>query len=106
VASAVVAADEPDLAARAAEIEASVVDLMPFAADGLARQSAPEPRWDSDAWLSDPPPGSGWPAACDVRVSSRQATWVLDRSGVGGLGFEGDVLLGWRGGDAVAAELA
>jgi hypothetical protein len=31
---------------------------------------------------------------------------VLDRSSVGGLGFEGDVLLGWRAGDVVAAELA
>ena len=57
------------------------------------------------SWLSDPP-GGGWPAVCDVRLSSRPSTWVLDRSAVGGLGFEGDVLLGWRGGDAVAAELA
>jgi hypothetical protein len=106
VASSVVDAAEPDLPAREAEIEAGVADLMPFAVDALERQREPSPRWDCDAWLADPPAGGGWPAACDVRLSSRPPTWVLDRSGVGGLGFEGDVLLGWRGGDAVAAELA
>jgi hypothetical protein len=106
VATSVVDVAEHDLPAREAEIEARVADLIPFAGDSLVRQRAPEPRWDCDGWLSDPPASGGWPAACDVRLSSRPPTFVLDRSGVGGLGFEGDVLLGWRAGDAVAAELA
>ena len=105
LATSVVNAAERDLPSREAEIEASVADLMPFAGESLVRHREPSPRWDCDTWLSDPP-GGGWPAVCDVRLSSRPPTWVLDRSGVGGLGFEGDVLLGWRGGDAVAAELA
>jgi hypothetical protein len=29
----------------------------------------------------------------------------LDRAEVGGLGLEGDLLLGWRAGDAIAHEL-
>jgi len=106
VASSVVAADETNIAAREAEIEAGVTELMPFAAGALARQESTSPRWDSDDWLSDPAASAGWPATCNIRVSSRSATFVLDRAAVAGLGFEGDVLLGWRAGDCVAAELA
>jgi hypothetical protein len=106
VASSVVAADESNIAAREDEIEAGVAELMPFAAGGLARQASTSPLWDSDDWLSDPAASAGWPATCDIRVSSRPATFALDRAAVGGLGFEGDVLLGWRTGDCVAAELA
>jgi hypothetical protein len=106
VASSVIDADEPDIPAREAEIEAGVAELMPFANSSLLRQDARAPRWDSDSWLSDPPASGGWPASCDVRLSSRPPAFVLDRSSVGGLGFEGDVLLGWRAGDVVAAELA
>jgi hypothetical protein len=106
VAGSVVDAGERDLPAREAEIESLVADLIPFAGDALVRRRGPSPRWDCDSWLSDPSPGNGWPASCDVRLSSRPPTWLLDRAGVGGLGFEGDVLLGWRAGDAVAADLA
>jgi hypothetical protein len=106
VATSVVDAAERNLPSRKAEIETTIAGLMPFAGDALVRHRGPAPRWDCDTWLSDPPGGSGWPATCDVRLSSRPPTWLLDRSGVGGLGFEGDVLLGWRAGDAVAAELA
>jgi len=106
VATSVVDATERAVSAREAEIETTVADLMPFVGDALVRDRRPSPRWDCDTWLSDPPAGSGWPAACEVRVCSRPPIWLLDRSGVGGLGFEGDVLLGWRAGDAAAAELA
>jgi hypothetical protein len=106
VAAAVIPAGEPDLRAREAEIEASVARLMPFAEHTLERQRDPAPRWDTDHWLSDPAPGGGWPHAQEARVSGRPPTWLLDRAGVGGLGFEGDVLLGWRVGDAVAADLS
>jgi len=105
VASAVVDAEENDLAAREAEIRTGVADLMPFAGDSFQRSRAASPRWDSDEWLTDPPINGSWPAACEVRVASRPPIFALDRSGLGGLGFEGDVMLGWRTGDAVAAEL-
>ena len=106
VASAVVGADERDLDARRAEIGAAVAQLMPFSADGLVLQRHPEPRWDSGAPLSDPPPGEGWPAAVELRVSTRPPVYVLERAGMAALGFEGDVLLGWRAGDAIAADLS
>jgi hypothetical protein len=106
VASAVIAADESDVAAREDEIQAGVAALMPFAAEALVRQPIIAPRWDRDDWLFDPAASAGWPATCNVRVSSKAPTYVLDRAAVGGLGFEGDVLLGWRTGDCIAAELA
>ncbi|MFQ5418323.1 MAG: hypothetical protein ACE5FL_14955, partial [Myxococcota bacterium] len=106
VASSVVDFDAPDLPDREAEILDAVLALMPFAGDSIQRVSAPVPRWDSDDWLSDPPSGGSWPDTCEVRISSKPPTWLLDRAGVAGLGFEGDVLLGWRAGDAVAADLA
>lgn len=106
VAASVVAADDADLRAHEAKIESQVARLMPFAEHALARQRDPEPRWDTDRWLCDPAPGSGWPETQEARLSARPPTWVLDRTGVGGLGFEGDVLLGWRVGDAVAGELS
>ena len=63
------------------------------------------PVWDDDGWLEDPGPGSGWPAEIDIRSLSKPAVYQLDRACVGNLGVEGDLLLGWRGGDAIAAEL-
>jgi hypothetical protein len=70
------------------------------------RVCAPAPRWDHDALLADPPAGVGWPAEIELRLPTKQPIYQLDRAAVGGLGFEGDTLLGWRGGDAIAAELA
>jgi hypothetical protein len=102
----VVAADEPDLEARRTEIEAALRSLMPFADERLERQAVPEARWDTDAWLSDPPPGGAWPAEIEPRLSSRPPLFSLERAGVAGLGVEGELLLGWRAGDAIAAELA
>ena len=64
------------------------------------------PRWDDDNWLEDPPRKLGWPTQVPLRVSSRPPVYRLDRSEIGGLGLEGDLLLGWRGGDAIASELS
>ena len=50
-------------------------------------------------------PGAGWPGEVEIRIASRPPTYALERAGVGALGFEGDVLLGWRGGDAIGSEL-
>jgi len=105
VASAVVSADEPDLAAREAEIEQTVAGLMPFSRGRLVRRRAPTPKWDDDALLSDPSPGSAWPADPRIRLSSRPPIFGLERGGAAALGFEGDLMLGWRSGDAIAGEI-
>lgn len=81
--------------------------LMPFSGDELRAIEVEMPLWDSDdGWLEDPESGTGWPSDVDLRLSSRPPIYHLDRSAVAGLGLEGDLLLGWRGGDAIAAELA
>jgi hypothetical protein len=105
VASAVVAADEPDLPAREAEIEAAVTGLMPFSRGRLVRKRAPTPTWDDDALLTDPTPGSAWPADPQIRLSNRPPIYGLERGGAAALGFEGDLMLGWRSGDAIAGEI-
>ena len=64
------------------------------------------PRWDSDdGWLEDPVGAGSWPGEVDLRLESRPPIYCLDRAGAAGLGLEGDLLLGWRGGDAIAAEI-
>lgn len=93
------------MAAEADRMEARVRGLVPFADKRLVRKPVEIPRWDDEDWLEDPPPGQGWPAEIDLRVNGRPPVYRLDRAGIGGLGVEGDLLLGWRGGDAIAAEL-
>ena len=80
---------------------------MPFCGDALTPVETRPPLWDSDdGWLEDPGPGEGWPSEIDLRLSSRPPVYHLDRACVAGLGLEGDLLLGWRGGDAIAQELS
>jgi hypothetical protein len=106
VASAVVEAAERDVAARTAEIEEAVRSLLPFSNERVRRHDPERPRWDDDAALDDPLPGQAWPAEIEIRASSRPAVHVLDRSALGGLGVEGDLLLGWRAGERLAQELS
>jgi len=87
------------------EIENRIAELMPFSEGKIKRRDFRRPVWDDDDFLDDPGAGSGWPADTDLRLSGRPPIYRLDRSGVAGLGFEGDLLLGWRAGDAIAAEL-
>jgi hypothetical protein len=105
VASAVVPVEAADAAAVEQRIEAVVAELMPFAAPALERVRKAEPRWDTDDPLPDPPPGVGWPAEAEVRTAARQPVYCLDRSAVASLGVEGDLLLGWRAGEAIVADL-
>jgi hypothetical protein len=98
-------ADDESIDAAEDELHARVAALMPFAEDRLERRPYRRPLWDDDDWLEDPAPGAGWPAEVDLRVSHRPCVYRLDRAEVGGLGLEGDLLLGWRAGDAIAQEL-
>lgn len=123
VVRALVDADAGD--AELARVEAGALEvlqgLVPFAAPiapgeasrrGGGRDADSEwtrrplchPRWDDDEWL-EPPTGSSEGGEIDLRVSSRPAVYRLERGSLAELGLEGDLLLGWRGGDAIAAEL-
>jgi hypothetical protein len=104
VVSAVAAAESADGAALDRALEAAAAELLPFAE--CTRSALPAPRWDTDDPLPDPLPGAGWPADTEVRASSRQPVYCLERSAVAALGVEGDLLLGWRTGEAIIAELA
>ncbi|MEE3329042.1 MAG: hypothetical protein VX252_17010 [Myxococcota bacterium] len=94
------------LSAVETELEERVRALMPFSEKQLKRLKQRRPRWDDDGWLEDPRPGAGWPVVMDLRASGRPPVYRLDRAGVASLGFEGDLLLGWRAGDLISQELA
>src|SRR5262245_31350003 len=104
VVSAVVPVDAPDVPALDREIAASAASILPFAAS--ERPRSPEPSWDSDDPLPDVPEATGWPADVEVRAASRRPIYCLDRSAVARLGVEGDLLLGWRTGEAIIADLS
>jgi hypothetical protein len=89
------------------------LELMPFHAtqhadhhpDQVERIAVKQPRWDDDNWLEDPAHGACWPGELDLRVSTKPPIYMLDRSWVGGLGVEGDLLLGLRAGEILHKEL-
>ncbi|UCE84697.1 MAG: hypothetical protein JSU66_10035 [Deltaproteobacteria bacterium] len=106
VGAAVVGEAEADRAAVGAELEAIATRLMPFSESKLVAQTDPVPRWDDHEALVDPWPGAGWPGDVEIRAVSRPPVYRLPREDLAALGIEGDLLLGWRAGDAIAAELA
>ena len=88
------------------EIESGVADLLPLGKEGWVRVASQTPIWDRDEFLADPHGEGSWPAGDPLRPSSRTPAYVLDRWKLGALGFEGDLLLGWRAGDAIASDLS
>jgi hypothetical protein len=86
-------------------VEAAVRELMPFSEREIVRERPPAARWDVEL-PGDPGPGEGWPGDVEIRVSSRPLIYLLPREAVAALGFEGDLLLGWRAGDAIKADVA
>lgn len=105
IASAVVSLARDSIPEAEGIIEETVRSLMPFAEDRLSRRELDRPRWDDAASLSDPPSGEGWPGEAEIRLSSKPPIYELPRPALASLGVEGDVLLGWRAGDRIAAEL-
>jgi hypothetical protein len=104
VAAAVGPVDAPDTEMQR-WIERVVRTLLPLSDERLHGRAVAAPTWDSDLLLSDPE-GAGWPQPATSRRSSRPAIHELDRTALGGLGFEGDLLLGWRAADAIANDLS
>jgi hypothetical protein len=105
VASAVVPIDATVETVRD-EIESGVASLFPLGREGWVRVDSQLPIWDRDEFLADPQGERSWPAGVSLRPISRTPAYVLDRWKLAALGFEGDLLLGWRAGDAIASDLA
>ncbi len=82
-----------------------LAELIPFSEDKLDPQKLPDAIWDTDRLVRDPEPGCGWPGETGIRLGGRPPVYHLDRAGIAGLGFEGDLLLGQRAGEAIANEL-
>ena len=107
VASAVVEDDPTSLAESAALIEEAVRRLMPFSQGRISRIPNPaRPLWDDEAAVPALEPGDGWPGEVEIHTPGRRPIYCLPREGLAGLGLEGDLLLGWRAGDAIRAELS
>ncbi len=107
VASAFVEDDATKLAECAAAVEEGVWRLMPFSQGRVSRLPQPaRPLWDDDAALPAPEAGDGWPGEVEIRTPGRQPVFRLRREALAGLGVEGDLLLGWRAGDAIREELS
>jgi hypothetical protein len=87
-------------------IEASLRNLLPLSEDTLTHCPTGTRRWDHDRDIGDPADGGGWPREIELRISTRPNVYALDRRAVASLGFEGDLLLGWRAGETIATELA
>ncbi|HEX2484886.1 MAG TPA: hypothetical protein VHQ66_06280, partial [Myxococcota bacterium] len=96
-----------DLAGAHDRLEAAVRALLPFSEQRVARVAeAPRPIWDDELALGDPAgAGGGWPTEVEIRAPLRPPVFVLPREELAGLGPEGDLLLGWQAGDAIAAAL-
>ena len=106
VASAVVPDEDADARVRRGGDHRGPLRAAALRAGSLQRVRSRAPRWDVEDLLADPPPGGGWPGESEVRLACRQPVYALERCGVASLGFDGDLLLGWRAGDAIAADLA
>jgi hypothetical protein len=107
VASAFVEDEPARLAEATARIEESVRHLMPFSEGRISvSPGLPRPLWDDDSAVPAPRAGDGWPGEAEIRIPGRRPVFLLRREGVAGLGAEGDLLLGWRAGDAIRAELS
>jgi hypothetical protein len=80
----------------------AVESLIPYD-EGHAKLGplAPRPLWDDDTARQEPARGHGWPEPVDVRTAGRKAVFQIPRAEVGDLGVEGELLLGWRAGDAI-----
>lgn len=99
-----VAADADDEAETARMLEATA-ELIPYEAGRAKLAPIPaRPGWDDDS-IHERSAGA-WPAAITTQPSSRRPIFTLRRGDVAPLGVEGELLLGWRTGDAIRETLA
>jgi hypothetical protein len=100
-------AEGADLAEAHDRLERVARGLLPFSERRAVRVAeTPRPIWDDELALGDPAGGGGgWPTEVEIRVATRAPVFALPREELGGLGAEGDLLLGWQAGDTIAAAL-
>lgn len=92
---------------EAARMAAAVAEFVPDDARRAKRAPlAPRPLWDDEAARGPRTPGIGWPEPVDPRTPGRSAVYRIPRDGFASLGAEGELLLGWRIGDAIRDALA
>jgi len=91
---------------QAAQLVQALGDLLPVLRGRLRpAQPLPRPLWDDEALRVDS--GShGWPDSVDLRLGGRRPIFRLPREQMASLGAEGELLLGWRAGDAIREELS
>ena len=77
---------------------------MPFSEGRVLQREHPWPAWDDPDALYDAS-DAGWPPEASLRLGSRRPVYAIPREVAAALGTEGDVLLGWRAGDALSEEL-
>ena len=78
---------------------------MPFSEGRLLQREHPQPRWDDDGAVLETEPAATWPPEVELRLSSRPPVYRIPREPLGILGTEGDILIGWRAGDAISEDL-
>lgn len=107
VAAAVVPDDPGREDEMAARIEARVQAYFPFSEGRMkALARTPRPLWDDDAGVFEPVARGAWPQPLEIRATTRRPVYRLPREELAPLGVEGDLLLGWRAGDAIRADLS
>jgi hypothetical protein len=95
--------DDPEEARDA--IVSTVRGIMPFSEGRLLQREHPQPRWDDDGVVLEAEPAATWPPEVELRLSSRPPVYRIPREPLGILGTEGDILIGWRAGDAISEDL-
>jgi hypothetical protein len=85
-------------------LERTLHELAPFCAPRLERRPAPAARWDRDDLVRE---ASAQPrdVGAGERLSTRPPVVSLEPGDAAAFGFEGSLLLGWRTGDELLAEL-
>ena len=93
-------------AEQAAALVGALEALLPVHSNRVRAAAPPaRPDWDDDAVLSDCGPGS-WPTPAEIRVGGRRPIYLLRQAHAAALGPEGELLHGWRSGDAIREDLA
>lgn len=85
------------------EIEEAIQDSFPFSHSELECVGrTAQPGWDNPFDMETGQNRQGWPSPVEIRFRGRQPVYALPAYGLGGLGVEGEAVLGWRTAEAVA----
>ena len=85
------------------EVEEAIQDFFSFSQSkiecvGRTTQSG----WDNPFDMETDRKQQGWPSPVEIRFEGRQPVYAVPAYGLGGLGVEGEAVLGWRTAEAVA----